>query len=183
MKLVLLDRDGVINVSPGKSYITSPHDLSLIDGAGEAISLLNKAHIKTAIITNQSIVGQGGITLVQLNEIHRYLSALLKKEGAYIDHIFFCTDAPHQPTFRRKPNPGMIQEALAYFDALPHKTPLIGDALVDLEAAFKGGCPRHLVRTGHGKRVEEQGIPHELLPVHIHNDLLSAVHFLLKNNA
>ncbi|MBS0185191.1 MAG: HAD-IIIA family hydrolase [Proteobacteria bacterium] len=180
MKLVLLDRDGVINVSPGKSYVMSPSEMKLIKGAGNAIACLNKAQIKVAIITNQSIVGQGSLTLQDLDQIHEHLFLLLKKENASIDKIFFCPDAPYAPTHRRKPNPGMIHEALDFFKAEAQDTPFIGDSLTDLEAAFKAGCPRHLVRTGHGKEVEKKGIPIEYLPVIVHADLEAAVKYLLK---
>jgi len=181
MKLVLLDRDGVINVSPGKSYVMSPSEMKLIEGAGNAISRLNEAQIKVAIITNQSIVGQGGLSLQNLDKIHDHLKSLLKRENAFIDKIFFCPDSPCTPTYRRKPNPGMIHEALNFFKAEAQKTPFIGDSLTDLEAAFKAGCPRHLVRTGHGKEVEKQGIPIKYLPVIVHSDLEAAVKYLIKN--
>ena len=179
MKLVLLDRDGVINVSPGKSYVMSPQEFILNEGAGMAISLLNKSSIKVAIVTNQSIVGQGGLSINDLHLIHDHLADLLKPYGAWVDKIFFCPDPPHAPTHRRKPNPGMLEEALEFFKADPKTTPLIGDSLTDLEAAFKAGCPRHLVRTGHGSKTEAQGIPSELYPVIIHDNLLDAVTFLL----
>ncbi len=179
MKLVLLDRDGVINVSPGASYVMSPAEMTLIEGADKAIALLNKAHIKVAVITNQSIIGQGKLSLEELDQIHNHLSSLLKKEGAWVDKIFFCPDPPHAPTHRRKPNSGMIHEALDFFQADASDTPFIGDALTDLEAAFKAGCQRHLVRTGHGRDVEANGIPSELLPVMIHSDLYAAVKYLL----
>lgn len=179
MRLILLDRDGVINVSPGKSYVMSPQELTLIEGTGQAISLLNKAHIKVAIITNQSIVGQGGLDIKDLHQIHDHLMDLLKPFNAWVDKIFFCPDPPDAPTPRRKPNPGMLEEALHFFKATPSSTPMVGDSLTDLIAAKKAGCPRHLVRTGHGSDVISQGIPPELLPVKIHNDLLDAVTFLL----
>lgn len=181
MKLILLDRDGVINVSPGKSYVMCPEEFILYKGAGEAIALLNKALIKVAIVTNQSIVGQGGLHINDLHRIHDHLDHLLKPFGAWIDKIFFCPDPPHAPTHRRKPNPGMLEEALMFFKADPASTPLIGDSLTDLIAAQKAGCPRHLVLTGHGSAVLSQGIPSELLPVMIHDNLLAAVSSLLKN--
>ncbi len=180
MKLVLLDRDGVVNVSPGKSYVMSRSAMTLIDGAGKAISRLNEAQIKVVLITNQSIVGQGGLSLQELDQIHDHLIYLLKQEGAWVDKIFFCPDPPHAPTHRRKPNPGMIHEALAFFKAEADDTPFIGDSLTDLEAAFKAGCPRHLVRTGHGADVENHGIPEEFLPVIVHDDLEGAVNNFLE---
>lgn len=183
MKLVLLDRDGVINFSPGKSYVMSPSEMILLPQAGEAISKLNKQGIKVAVITNQSIIGQGDLSLQELDEIHAHLQNLLEKENAWIDKIFFCPDSPQAPTYRRKPNPGMLLEALEFFDAIPSETPFVGDALSDLEAAFKAGCPRHLVRTGHGLLTEQTEEIKDFSPVTIHEDLSSAVQHLLKSSS
>ncbi|OYX69114.1 MAG: hypothetical protein B7Y79_00125 [Rhodospirillales bacterium 35-44-4] len=74
----------------------------------------------------------------------------------------------------------MLHEALEFFKAEASDTPFIGDSLTDLEAAFKAGCPRHLVRTGHGADVERREIPKELGPVIVHDDLEGAVDYLLK---
>lgn len=179
MKLVLLDRDGVINESPGPGYVTSPSQLILIKGSAQAIARLNKADIKVAVITNQSIVGQGGLLTEELTAIHDHLSLLLEKEKAFIDKFYICTDPPWAPTHRRKPNPGMLAEALYDFNVLPAHTPFIGDSLSDLEAAYAQGCLPYLVRTGHGSHVEYQGIPSHLSGTPIHDNLdQSVTHYL-----
>ena len=175
MKLVLLDRDGVINNPPiGEARVVHPSDLHLIEGAGEGIRLLKDHGFSIAVVTNQSIIGRGMITEEDLHSIHAYLQELLTQYGTKIDKIFFCGDAPHEASYRRKPGSGMLEEAIAYFGAEPERTPMVGDSLIDLQAAHAIGCPRYLVRTGHGESVLKNKIPQELLPVSVHENLLEA---------
>jgi len=147
---------------------------------GEAINLLNKAHIKVAVVTNQSAVGRGQLSVEGLEEIHAAIQDHLSQEKAWIDAFFYCPDIPERATERRKPGSGMLKEALELFNACPQETPLIGDDIRDLKAAATIGCPRHLVQTGKGEAILKQGLPLEVLPVCVHKDLLAAVQFLLK---
>ena len=178
MKLVLIDRDGVINDEIG-GYIRSPGDIRMIPGSARAIARLNNAGIKLAVCTNQSVVGRGMIDMAMLEKIHEHIRRELARDGGRIDAWFICTDHPDRATRRRKPGPGMLEEALAQFKAAPSDTPMIGDNLRDLEAAVAVGCPRHLVRTGHGAKAQAEGIPAAVLPVRVHDDLAAAVTALL----
>lgn len=179
-KIIILDRDGVINKSCG--WVLKPEDIILEDGAAEAISLLNKALIKVVIATNQSPVGRGLISPSQLESIHEKLKKdLYKSHHATIDGIYFCPDHPQNATNRRKPGNGMLLEALKDFNARPEETPFVGDNIIDLQAAQKTGCPGHFVLTGHGKNLltaVEQEFPQAV----IHKKLLSAVQWLLGNH-
>lgn len=172
--LVLLDRDGVINEDRSDS-VKQCDELVLIDGAAEAIALLNRHDIKVAVVTNQSVVGRGIISEDMLSTIHAHLQQLLQARGAHLDAIYTCTDHPNRATHRRKPGDGMVQEALRHFTADPACTPLVGDALRDLQAAATAGCPRYLVRTGKGAELETHGIPQALAPVEVVKDLPAAV--------
>ena len=177
--LVLLDRDGVLNTErPG--YVTSPQDLELVPGAALALARLNRAGVDTALITNQSAIGRKIIDCDQLESIHAMLAALLSECGAHLDSILVCTDPPWAATARRKPNPGMVWQALTRFGALPADAVLIGDDLRDLEAAARAGCRRILVRTGKGREIEAAGLPRHVLPVLIRDDLAAAVNHLLE---
>jgi len=178
MKLVLLDRDGVLNDEIG-GYISDPGKLRMIPGSAAAVARLNHAGFKVAICTNQGVVGRGIIDQAMLDRINERLADYLAREGARWDAIFMCTDHPDQPTRRRKPGPGMLEEAIRHFRASAAETPMIGDNLRDLEAAAAIGCSRHLVRTGHGAQVQAKGIPPEVLPVRVHDDLAAAVTALL----
>ncbi|MBM3620260.1 MAG: HAD-IIIA family hydrolase [Alphaproteobacteria bacterium] len=177
-RLVLLDRDGVINVDRPDS-VKSPDELALIPGSAAAVARLNVAKIRVAVVTNQAVVGRGVISARQLDAIHERLAQMLAREGARLDALFVCTDPPGAPSPRRKPRPGMLIEALRRFSAEPVTTPMIGDALSDLEAAHAAGCPRVLVRTGKGVASQAAGIPATLLPVAVHADLAAAVDALL----
>ncbi len=178
MKLVMIDRDGVLNDEIG-GYIKSPADVRMIAGSARAVARLNRAGFKVAVCTNQSVVGRGYIGNDMLMRINETIAEALRVEGARWDAMFICTDHPDRATRRRTPGPGMLEEALQMFQADPAATPMIGDNLRDLEAALAVGSPRHLVRTGHGAKTQAEGLPERVLPVRVHDDLAAAVTALL----
>lgn len=175
-RLVLLDRDGVLNVDRPRS-VRDPGEFELIPGAAEAVARLNKSGFTTALVTNQAVVGRGFISAEKLEHIHAHMRKLLAQAGARLDAEFVCTDAVPSP--RRKPAPGMLLEALDRFGAAAAETPMIGDALRDLEAAAAAGCPRILVLTGKGADTAK-ALPPSVRPVAIRADLAAAVDALLK---
>ncbi len=176
--IVLLDRDGVVNIEVN-GYVTAPNQIELIAGSGEAIARLNRAGIKTALVTNQSAVGRGLIDENTLEQIHAHLGELLAAEAAHLDIVVYCTDPPWAPTARRKPNPGMIWEAARMLDVFPPNAVMIGDDLRDLVAASRAGCRRILVRTGKGVNIERAGVPRHVQPVLVRDNLAAAVDHLL----
>lgn len=177
MKLVLLDRDGVINEDSPHS-VKSREEFVLLPGVLPAIKLLNEASIPVVIVTNQAVVDRGDLTLEGLEDIHQYLKETLEKQGAFIDKIYVCTSSDSQDP-RRKPNPGLLLEAFEDFQVPPQEAVLIGDALRDLEAASAVKCPRILVRCGKGNKTLQDGLPDAVYPVTIFNDLHDAVSHLL----
>ncbi len=179
MRLVLLDRDGVL-VKDRPDYVKHPGELVLLPGVGEALARLNRAGVPVALVTNQSVVGRGIINESMLHRIHDHLRSQLHREGAFLDAIYYATDSPDAAGPRRKPNPGMLKEALARFAAEPRTTPMVGDTLGDLEAAAAAGCQRILVRTGKGATTQAAGLPERVLPVAIYENLAEAVDALLK---
>ncbi len=178
MRLVLLDRDGVLNEDRA-DFVKSPGELALIPGAAAAVARLNRADIRVAVCTNQSCIGRGIIDHDRLDRIHAHMRSLLAQEGARIDAFFVCPHAPHAGCECRKPLAGLLRAAVRRFGASAADTPMIGDGLRDLQAAATAGCPRHLVRTGHGARTQAEGIPHDLLPVAVHDHLAAAVAAIL----
>lgn len=178
MRLVLLDRDGVLNEDRPES-VRTPGDLALLPRAAAAVARLNRAGTRVAIVTNQSIVGRGIIDSTMLDRIHDRLRDELAREGARVDAILIAPDAPDAPTARRKPGGAMLAEVIARFGAAPAETPMIGDSLRDLEAAAAVGCRRVLVRTGKGAATQAAGLPAHVLPVAVHEDLWSAIDALL----
>jgi D-glycero-D-manno-heptose 1,7-bisphosphate phosphatase len=181
MKLALLDRDGVINEDRVDS-VKSRDEFILLPGVLPAIKLLNKASIPIAIVTNQAVVGRGELSEEGLEHIHEYFTETLKKHGAFIDKIYVCTSTDSQD-YCRKPNPGLLVQALNDFETKPEDAILIGDALRDLEAASTIHCPRILVRTGKGMNTLSKGLPDTVLPVRIFNDLYEAVYHLLEEES
>jgi len=182
-RLVLLDRDGVLNVDR-PDYVKHPGELVLLPGAAAAVARLNAAGLKVAVCTNQSAIGRGIFDEAMLARIHDKLRGDLARERASLDAIFHCPDAPPfdsggPVSACRKPAPGMLIAALQRFGAAAGQTPFVGDSLTDLQAAAALGCPRHLVRTGHGAKTQGGGLPETVLPVAVHADLAAAVAALL----
>lgn len=178
MKLVLIDRDGVLNEDRA-DYVKAPDELVLIPGAAAAVARFNGAGVRVAVCTNQSCVGRGIIAMRQLERIHLHLREQLARDGAHLDDILVCPHAPGAGCECRKPAAGLLRAALRRFGATAAETPVIGDAARDMIAAASLGCPRHLVRTGHGARTQAEGLPAATLPVAVHDDLTAAARALL----
>jgi D-glycero-D-manno-heptose 1,7-bisphosphate phosphatase len=181
MKLVLLDRDGVINEDRPEGVLRF-EEFRLLPGVLEAIARLTRAGYKIAICTNQSAIGMGRLAPEVLDAIHTDLCQQVAAAGGRIDAIYFAPEAPDTPSERRKPAPGMLLEALSRFGASAAHSFMVGDMLRDLEAAERAGCPRILVRTGKGAALESQGIPGHVQPVAVVEDLSAAVAYILSAN-
>ena len=178
MKLVMLDRDGVLTEERA-DYVKQPGELRMLPGAAEAVARLNAAGIKTALITNQSVVGRGIIPAEMLERIHAKLRSDLAAAGARLDLILVCTDAPWGASERRKPSPGMLREAITHFRISPHEAVMVGDQLSDLRAAQGAGARPILVRTGKGAELLALGLPQDILTVSVYDSVGLAVEALL----
>lgn len=149
-KAVFLDRDGTLNPDPG--YISSPDDFNIYDGVAEALARLQQAGFMLILITNQSGISRGLITLDQLEKIHAKLHNQLATAGARLDAIYYC---PHHPDFPyidgqtdcecRKPNPGMILRAIREHDIDPAVSYVIGDRSSDIKIGIKTGVTPILI--------------------------------------
>jgi D-glycero-D-manno-heptose 1,7-bisphosphate phosphatase len=161
--LVLLDRDGVINVDVGSPGVCSVENFRLINGAGESVAKLKRAGASVCVVTNQTSVGKGMLSTSGLNNIHDRMRELLLYEGgnfAVVDDIFFATSATHLPCDRRKPAPGMLIEAMEAWnfcgEEKSSRITMIGDSVTDMQAAAAAGVPnRIMVGTGHGRKIWE----------------------------
>ena len=173
-----MDRDGVLNTDRPDS-VKSPGEFILLPGAAGAVARLNEAGVKVAVVTNQSIVGRGIIDEDMLARIHEKMRDELARAGARIDALLVAPEALGGHGQRRKPAPGMLREALSRFAAPAGESPMIGDALRDLQAAAALGCPRILVRTGKGTATQAEGLPDAVLPVSVREDLSDAVDCIL----
>lgn len=176
MRLVILDRDGVIN-QDSDDYIKSPEEWVPLPGSLEAIARLNQAGFTVAVATNQSGIGRGLYDLETLEAIHAKLHGLLAEQDGHIDGIFFCPHTPEEHCDCRKPAPGLLQQISEHFGVALLGVPMVGDALRDLQAARAVGASPMLVRTGKGMRTLEQGEDLEDVPVF--DDLSAAVDAML----
>ncbi|HVK95446.1 MAG TPA: D-glycero-beta-D-manno-heptose 1,7-bisphosphate 7-phosphatase [Noviherbaspirillum sp.] len=180
MKLIILDRDGVIN-HDSEAFIKSPDEWVPIPGSLEAIARLNQAGYRVIVSTNQSGIARGLFNIVALNAIHQKMHSAAQLVGADIDAIFFCPHAADDNCDCRKPKPGMLHEIAKRFDVSLKGVPTVGDSLRDLQAGFIVGCTPYLVLTGKGEKTHAKG---GLPPgTTVHADLAAVVDQLLKNNA
>jgi len=177
MKLVILDRDGVIN-QDSTSYIKSPEEWKPIPGSLEAIALLNQAGYRVVVATNQSGIGRGLFDMATLNAIHDKMHRALGAVGGRVDGIFYCPHAHDAGCSCRKPKPGLLEEISRRFGSSLEGVPFIGDSLRDIEAALAVGAQPLLVLTGKGKKTRKEGGYPEQTPVH--DNLAEAVQTLLK---
>jgi len=177
-KLVILDRDGVINVD-SDAYIKSADEWIPIPGSLEAIARLNQAGYRIAVATNQSGIGRGLFDMAALNAMHTKMHRLAAAVGGRIDAVFFCPHTAQDHCDCRKPKPGMLKMIVERFEVDPEETAVVGDSLRDLQAGAELGFPTHLVRTGKGeKTLENGGLPEG---TQIHQDLRAfALDFLAK---
>ena len=159
MKLVVLDRDGVINFDSDR-FIKAPDEWRPIPGSLEAIALLNQNGYRVAIATNQSGIGRGLLDMAAFNAINDKMTRHLAQVGGRIDAIFYCPHAADAQCGCRKPMPGMLREIGRRFNSDLKGIPAIGDALRDLQAAYAVGATPILVGTGKGKlTAKEKELP------------------------
>lgn len=156
MKLVILDRDGVIN-HDSASHIKSPEEWKPIPGSLEAIARLNQAGYHAVLATNQSGVGRGLFEMATLNAIHDKMHRALGQVGGRVDAIFFCPHAQDAGCNCRKPKPGLLEEIARRFNVTLEGVPSIGDSLRDLEASAAVGAQPILVLTGKGEKTRSEG--------------------------
>lgn len=175
-KLVILDRDGVIN-EDSDEFIKSPEEWVPLPGSIEAIARLKQSGWTVGIATNQSGLARGLFDLATLHAMHDKLAALLAEHGAAVDYIALCPHGPGSSCRCRKPLPGMYEEIAEHFGCSLFGVPVIGDSLRDLEAAVAVGARPILVRTGKGERtLAKGGLPEDTL---VFDDLAQAVDALL----
>jgi len=155
-KLIVLDRDGVINYDSDQ-FIKSPEEWRPVPGSVEAIARLNHAGYRVVVATNQSGIGRGLFDMGMLNSIHEKMHKALAHAGARVDAIFFCPHTADSKCECRKPKPGMLAEIGKRFNTELTGVPCIGDSLRDLQAADAVGAQPMLVLTGKGEKTLREG--------------------------
>ncbi|MBI2382428.1 MAG: D-glycero-beta-D-manno-heptose 1,7-bisphosphate 7-phosphatase [Gammaproteobacteria bacterium] len=162
MKLLILDRDGVINLD-SDHYIKSVAEWIPLESSLDAIARLTQAGWTVAVATNQSGIGRGYYGWDELQAMHERLDELLAQRGSRIAHIEICPHAPDEGCECRKPAPGMLNAILRRYGVPAHEVFFVGDKNEDVECALAAGCKPVLVRTGKGERsLLKGGLPADL---------------------
>jgi D-glycero-D-manno-heptose 1,7-bisphosphate phosphatase len=179
MKIIILDRDGVIN-HDSEDFIKNADEWEPIAGSIEAIAALTQAGYKVVICTNQSGIGRGLYSMENLNSIHEKMHKMVEQEGGKIVAIFFCPHKPEDNCPCRKPSPTMILDIVERFniDNVANLM-LVGDSLRDLEAIKAAGGIPVLVKTGNGKKtIAQNKMPEGTL---VFKNLLAVSEYLLES--
>ncbi|GMR17393.1 MAG: D-glycero-beta-D-manno-heptose 1,7-bisphosphate 7-phosphatase [Gammaproteobacteria bacterium] len=150
-RLVVLDRDGVIN-HDSAAFIKSPDEWQPIAGSLEAIAALCADGFTIAVATNQSGLGRGLLQPFDLELIHDKMLQQVAAAGGRIDHIVFCPHLPEDGCDCRKPAPGLLLQLAVHYGISMQGVPVIGDSARDLQAAAAVDARPMLVLTGNGRR-------------------------------
>lgn len=160
-RIIFLDRDGTINTEV--NYLYRPEELKILPGVPDAIRYWKEQGYRIVVVTNQAGVARGYYTEADVDALHAYMNRLLQKQGAGIDHFFYC---PHHPehgigAYRRqchcrKPETGMFEMAEQYYEVDREHSWMIGDKLSDILAGKNYGVHTALVGTGYGMEVHRE---------------------------
>lgn len=176
LRLVILDRDGVINYD-SEQHIRSPSEWHAIPGSLEAIARLNRAGYRVLVATNQSGLARGLLTIKDMSAIHARMRRELAQVGGQIEAVFFCPHAREEGCECRKPRPGLLLEIARRLGVDLRDVVVVGDALRDVQAARAAGARPVLVRTGKGRETESS--VNGLEGVAVFDDLAAVVDSLL----
>ncbi|HAB03496.1 MAG TPA: D-glycero-beta-D-manno-heptose-1,7-bisphosphate 7-phosphatase [Pseudomonas sp.] len=157
MKLLILDRDGVINYD-SDAYIKTLEEWVPIPGSIEAIAQLSKAGWTVAVATNQSGIARGYYPLDTLHAMHARLRELVAAQGGEVGLIVYCPHGPDEGCDCRKPKPGMLRTIAEHYQVPLQGIWFVGDSSGDLQAALAVGAQPVLVKTGKGERTLAKGV-------------------------
>ena len=164
---LILDRDGIVNIDTG--YLHRIEDCRFVDGIFELAAAFRDRGFRLAIATNQSGIGRGLFDMNALNAMHLKMHRMAAAVGGRIDAVFFCPHTAQDQCECRKPKPGMLKMIAERFEVDPQHTPVVGDAMRDLQAGASLGHPTHLVLTGKGRKtLAAGGLPEG---TRVHDDL------------
>ncbi|GAB7530451.1 D-glycero-beta-D-manno-heptose 1,7-bisphosphate 7-phosphatase [Pseudomonas sp. 3A(2025)] len=179
MKLLILDRDGVIN-HDSDAYIKSLEEWVPIPGSIEAIAALSKAGWTVAVATNQSGIARGYYDLATLDAMHAQLRTLVAEQGGEVGLIVYCPHGPDAGCECRKPLPGMLHTIAGHYGATLSGVWFVGDSKSDLQAALAAEAQPVLVLTGKGRKTQDGNVPAGTL---VFDDLAAIARELIHNRA
>jgi D-glycero-D-manno-heptose 1,7-bisphosphate phosphatase len=177
MKIVFLDRDGVINKYPGdRLYVTSLRKFQFLPGAKKAIALLSKKGYRIFVASNQAGVGRGVYSQKTLDTITARMLKEVERAGGMITKVYYCTHKKDAGCLCRKPRPGLVKKAVKEFGLKLKGAYFIGDTIRDVLTAHASGCKSILVLAGKEKLKNQANW--EAKPDFVFKDLFSAAKFL-----
>lgn len=180
-RYVFLDRDGVIN-KDSPDYVKNWSEFEFLPGSLDAIRLLTEKNYQVVIITNQSIINRKMASLDDLEFIHAMMKKAVKDGGGEIKDIFFCPHSPEDGCSCRKPEPGLILEALKKYGIAAKDSVMVGDSAKDIECAKKAGCRYAiLVKTGNYGQAVSVLEEKKIFSDHIARDLYEAAGWIIAN--
>jgi len=184
MKLVILDRNGTINVHR-EDFVKSDIEWTPLPGALEAVAKLNHAGWHVVIASNQSGLGRGLFDMASLNAMHAKMHKMLAAVGGRVDAVFYCPHSPDEGCECRKPAPGLFRQIGDRYGIDLKDVPTAGDSLRDLQAGASAGCEPHLLLTGMGAacRGVDPLPPEYPANTMVHESLAAFVDFLLAREA
>ena len=179
-RVVFLARDGTLLWDRPRFYLRRPEQIRVYRATPPALRLLHRAGYRLVVISNQSGIGRGFLDRAMLARIHSVLDRRLRKEGAWLDAIYFC---PHHPDDRcrcRKPLPTLARRAVREMNLTLRGAAMIGDKKADVDLAKALEIPSVLVATGHARH-EARRHGDGLRPTHRSKDILAAARWVVKN--
>ncbi len=181
MKVVFLDRDGVINQFPGYGkYVTSLKEFKIVPGALETIKALSDNGYEIFVISNQAGVSKGLYSENTLKEITNFLLEEVKKTGGKIKEVLYCLHQDKDNCNCRKPKTGLIEKAKAVGEFNPEVSYLVGDSIRDIKTGKSSGLKTILVLSGKEK-IEEKD-KWEVAPDFVVKDIKEAGEKILNEN-
>jgi len=182
MKLIILDRDGVLN-EDSDAYVKSVDEWIPLPGSAEAVGKLCKAGYTVAVATNQSGLARGYFTQADLDAMHAKMTALAAEQGGEFAHIAYCPHGPDDHCDCRKPLPGLIHQVENALGVTAEGAWMIGDSIRDLEAGAAAGTQVALMRTGKGEKSEHKLTSHvSLSKAPVFDDLAAFVEWLIADS-
>ena len=179
MRVIFLDRDGVINKYPGdKKYVTSLKKFKFLPNVKKAIAVLTKKGFKVFVISNQAGVGKGEYSKRTLDAITKRLYAEINKSEGSIEAVYYCTHRPEEKCTCRKPKTGLIEKVKKHYPFDLKKTYFLGDSIGDVKTAKAAGLKSILLLSGREKESNQD--KWKMSPDFIFPNLWEAVKFILK---
>jgi D-glycero-D-manno-heptose 1,7-bisphosphate phosphatase len=180
-RAVFLDRDGVLNKNR-EDYVKTWDEVEFLPGVFHALRKLAESDFLVFVLTNQSAVGRGLLSIVDLESIHMRMKTTIESQAGRIDGFYYCPHRPDENCSCRKPAPGLLLAAAVEHDLILEESYFVGDARSDMEAALNAGCQPVLVLSGRGAAQLPTIKGHLRSACKIASDLPEAVHWILQAN-